>query len=71
VDPASVLWITFIALLTVATSVWIVGVVDCAYRRYPTVLEKCAWLLVVILGYWLGVIVYWFVGRQRGTLGPV
>ena len=69
--PVSVLWITWMGLCAIATAVWIVAVVDCAYRKYPSAAEKWAWLLVAFLGHCLGALVYWFVGRERGTLGPV
>jgi len=66
--PASVLWVVSMGLATLATAVWIVAVVDCAYRRYPSAGEKWAWVAVTVLGYWLGALIYWFVGRERGTL---
>jgi hypothetical protein len=71
VDPASVLWISFMGLVTITTAAWIVGVVDCAYRKYPTAREKWVWIVVVVLGHWFGALVYWFVGRQRGRLRPI
>ena len=67
--PVAPLWIALVGLITVATAVWIVAVVDCAYRRYPTAGEKWAWLLVALLGHALGALIYWFVGRERGTPG--
>ncbi len=67
-SPAAVLWIGSMGLLTVATAVWVVAVVDCAYRRYPSAGEKWAWLALTVLGHWLGAVIYWFVGRERGTL---
>jgi hypothetical protein len=67
----SALWIIWMGLAVMATAVWIVGVVDCAYRRYPSAAEKWAWLLVAFFGHGLGALIYWFVGRERGTLGPV
>ncbi|MGQ9731684.1 MAG: PLD nuclease N-terminal domain-containing protein [Candidatus Zipacnadales bacterium] len=71
IDPASILWFTFVGTLTVATAVWIIGVVDCAYRKFDSRGEKWAWLALVILGHWLGVVIYWCLGRERGSLGPV
>jgi len=68
VSPASVLWVVSMGAFTLATAVWIVAVVDCAYRRYPTATEKWVWLAVTLLGHWLGALIYWFVGREHGTL---
>lgn len=65
----AVLWVVLVGLTTIATAVWIVALVDCAYRRYSHTREKLVWLLVTLLGHWLGAVVYWFVGRNRGTLG--
>ena len=70
-DLASTLWVVFIGLLTLDAAVWIIGVVDCVYRRFTTRGEKWLWLALVVVGNWLGVVIYWFLGRPRGSLGPV
>jgi hypothetical protein len=70
-SPVSVVWVTAVGLWTISTAVWIVALVDCAYRKFPTSGEKWGWLALVGVGHLLGAIVYWAVGRERGTLNSV
>ena len=47
---------------------WLWMLIDCLTRRFEGS-EKIVWALVVIFLYFLGALVYFFVGRPRGTKG--
>jgi hypothetical protein len=70
-DVVATLWVSSVGVLTLLTAAWLIAVVDCAYRRYATRREKLLWVAVTVLGHCLGAVLYWFLGRERGTLGPV
>lgn len=69
VTPASGLWIIVTGIATLATAAWVVAFVDCVYRRYPSRKEKLIWFILILLGHGPGALIYWFVGRERGTAG--
>jgi hypothetical protein len=57
-----------ILIILGGTALWIVALIDCA-KHEPAGNDKIAWLLIVILGGWIGSLVYWFVRRpKRKTL---
>lgn len=65
-----VIW-GFGILLTLASFIlWIVALIDCAKREFPGESEKLIWILVIVLAHGVGALVYWFVGRPKGTLSP-
>ena len=49
---------------------WVVALIDVLKRDFPGENDKLIWVLVVVLTNWLGALIYWFVGRDKGTLRP-
>lgn len=47
---------------------WIVAIIDVVKRDFPGENDKLIWVLVVVLANWVGALIYWFVGRDKGTL---
>ena len=47
---------------------WIWMLVDCVRKEFPGENEKIVWVLIVVLAGPIGAIVYFFVGRPKGTL---
>jgi hypothetical protein len=62
------LWLGFAALGCVALVFWIYALVDAVKRDFPGENEKLIWVLIVVLAGWIGALIYWFVGRPKGTL---
>ena len=61
--------ITLAILVTVVPTVfWIVEIVDVVRRDFNDDNTKIIWLLVVIFGHLIGALVYYFVGKNQGTL---
>jgi prolipoprotein diacylglyceryltransferase len=59
----------FFILLSIAAVVLLVMArVDCARREFADSTEKLIWVLVILFGRVIGLIVYYYVGRQRGRL---
>lgn len=63
-----VVWLGFAVLGCVALVFWIYALIDVIKREFPGENEKLIWILVVALAGWIGALIYWFVGRQKGTL---
>ncbi|MBM3498774.1 MAG: PLDc_N domain-containing protein [Armatimonadetes bacterium] len=57
-----------IAAMIALMVLWIVALIDVARREFPGDNDKLMWVLVVVLAGWIGALIYWFVGRQKGTL---
>jgi len=55
----------FLAVL--ATVLWAWIVVDVVQREFPQPGTKTKWLLVVLLGGWVGGWIYYIVGMDQGT----
>jgi hypothetical protein len=47
---------------------WVIALIDVAKREFPGQNDKLMWILIVVLAGWIGALIYWFVGRQRGTI---
>jgi hypothetical protein len=47
---------------------WIFQLIDVARRQFPDQNMKIVWLLVVILGSFIGALIYHFAGKPQGTL---
>jgi hypothetical protein len=62
------IWLAAAALTVGATALWVVALVDVLRREFAGENEKLIWILVVILTGWIGALIYWFVGRDKGTL---
>ncbi|MBX4196399.1 PLDc N-terminal domain-containing protein [Candidatus Pacearchaeota archaeon] len=48
---------------------WIWMIVDCAQRRFRNTPEKIIWLIVIVLGWWVGSLVYFLVIRMYNPHG--
>ena len=63
-----VFWLLFFAVAIAAVVLWVIALVDVCRREFPGENDKLMWILVVVLAGWIGALIYWFVGRQKGTL---
>ncbi len=48
---------------------WIWMIVDCAQRRFRKDVEKIIWIVVVVLGGWIGALVYYVVVKRYNPKG--
>jgi hypothetical protein len=56
-------------LLVVAYAIlWIMALVDVLRRQFPEPNLKIIWLLVIIFAHGIGVLLYFLIGRNQGTL---
>lgn len=46
---------------------WIWMLVDCAQRDFPGDNDKLIWILVIVLTGGIGALIYYFIGRPKGT----
>lgn len=73
-EPISVLmlylafWLVVVAIGLGTTIFWIVELIDVVRREFPDTNIKVIWVLVILLGHFIGSLVYYFVGRQQGQL---
>lgn len=56
-----------IALLLLAFWIWMI--VDAARRKYLNDIEKVLWIVIVVLGQWVGALVYLLVIRMSNPRG--
>lgn len=50
---------------------WIWMIVDCAKRNFRNDVEKIIWIIVIVLGHWIGSLVYFIVIKlynERGLM---
>lgn len=59
----------WIILTVILLAFWIWMVVDCAQRNFKENNEKIIWLIVIVLGGWIGALVYYLVIRMSNPLG--
>ncbi len=48
---------------------WIWMIVDCAKRKFKEDVEKIVWIIVVVLGGWIGALVYFLVVKKCNPKG--
>lgn len=66
---AVILLFLFFILIGIASTVfWIVEIVDVVKRDFQEPNNKVIWLLVIIFLHFFGAILYYFIGKQQGTL---
>lgn len=58
-------WLLFFG---VGAIIWIWALVDVIRRQFPNQNDKTLWLIIVILLYWIGGLVYLIAGRKKGTI---
>lgn len=56
-----------IAILLLAFWIWMI--VDCAKRKFKNDVEKIVWIVVIVLGGWIGALVYLIVIRMMNARG--
>jgi len=49
-------FLLLIGLIILAFWVWMI--IDCAKRRFNNDVEKIVWLVIIVLGQWIGALVY-------------
>ena len=62
------LYLGFAIVGCVGLVFWIYALIDVVKREFPGENDKLIWVLVVVLASWIGALIYWFVGRSKGTL---
>jgi len=66
---AVLLFFLFCILIAIASTVfWIVEIIDVVRRDFIEPNNKIIWLLVIIFLHFFGAILYYFIGKQQGTL---
>jgi hypothetical protein len=61
-----------LVLILLACAPWVLMVwalVDCVKREFPGPNDKVIWVIVILLAYCVGPLIYLAIGRPRGTLG--
>lgn len=48
---------------------WVWMIIDCAQRRFKNNVEKIVWIVVIVLGSWIGALVYLLVIRMNNPSG--
>lgn len=48
---------------------WIWMIIDCAKRNFRNDIEKIVWIIVIVLGSWLGALIYLLVVRISNPKG--
>lgn len=59
-------WCCIMFLVLALMGFWIWMIIDCATKDFPGDNDKVVWILVIVLGNWVGALIYFFVGRPRG-----
>jgi|GEM_PF-1710310 hypothetical protein len=66
------IWIAFVLFMAAVgiagTIFWIVEIIDVAQRKFSDPNLKIVWMLVIIFGHFIGALIYFFVGKQQGTI---
>jgi hypothetical protein len=65
-----VIWFVVAAFFLGATAMWVMALVDVLKKEFPGENEKLIWVLVVVLTGCIGALIYWSMGRDKGTLAP-
>lgn len=63
-----ILWLAMFGFIIGVMVLWVWMLVDVVRREFKDDNTKLVWVLVVILAGWVGAAVYYFVGRQQGTI---
>jgi glycopeptide antibiotics resistance protein len=63
--------LAFIGILItiVLVGLWVWMLVDCAQRNFKNKTEKIVWLLIIVLGGWVGAVIYYIVIRAINKHG--
>lgn len=58
-------WLFLVLALPVVVNFW--AIQHAFYRQFPTIQEKMVWLCLAVFVPLLGGLIYFFVGRKRGS----
>lgn len=61
------IWVVMIGIGIALVVFWIVAIIDVIQREFPGENDKLIWVLVVVLAGWIGALIYWFAGRDKGV----
>lgn len=62
------IWGAAAALIAGAMALWVVALIDVMKREFPGQNDKLIWVLVIVLTGWIGALIYWSAGRDKGTV---
>lgn len=67
-------WIVIAIVVLVGFILWLWAIIDCSKRQFTNPSDKNTWLIVLIVGFVLGLhliaaIIYLVAGRKKGTVG--
>ena len=62
------IWVAAAGLMLGAMVLWVCALVDVLKKEFPGENEKLMWILIIVLTGWIGALIYWFIGREKGTL---
>ena len=63
-----VFWAVMMLIGLASMVFWIIAIVDVAKRQFKDDNTKLLWVLVVVLGHFVGAIVYYIIGKPAGWL---
>lgn len=58
-----------ILISIIVLAFWIWMIVDCAQRKFKNDVEKILWLVIIVLGQWIGALVYLIVVKLYNSKG--
>ena len=59
----------WLIVMVLFVAFWIWMIVDAATRKFKNSVEKIVWLIVIVLGSWIGALVYYIVVRIMNPRG--
>ena len=63
----SLFFLFFFALSIAILVLWIWMLIDAAKRDYEGENDKTLWILVIVLGGWIGALIYYFVVKRKDS----
>lgn len=66
---AGILALPFMIVGILLFAFWIWMIVDAAQRKFRNDVEKIIWIVVIVLGQWIGALVYYIVVRTYNPKG--
>lgn len=68
------IWVVLIIAAIVGFILWLWAIIDCSKRQFANPSDKTTWLIVLIVGFVVGLsliaaIIYLVAGRKKGTMG--
>jgi len=63
-----VFWCVMMLIALASMVFWIIAIIDVARRQFKDDNTKLLWVIVVVVGHFIGGIVYYIVGRPTGWM---